>query len=229
MRVVAALVGVSFLVGAVQAVVAGDVRLLVVDALLTGLAWWPLVTSLLHRDLDEAPVAGEPEDLRSRGLLRWVLPVAVLAVVGVLGLVPRPLPSIVPVCALLIAATMVVRMRTGGDEVDFEEDALVVRTRTGRERRYPWADVLELSWSSPLPTSAGSGPVARVRGTAFDSPGPTTPAQVAVVLLAGHASRRWGRDQVRRAAARHGIPFTDDLIAAVNSGRRSARLPGETS
>jgi len=52
---------------------------------------------------------------------------------------------------------------------------------------------------------------------------------VGVVLLVGHDHRTWGRQQVRRAAALHGIAFTDDLITIVNTGRRPARLPGETS
>ncbi|WP_380171972.1 hypothetical protein ACFEMC_22205 [Kineococcus sp. DHX-1] len=106
---------------------------------------------------------------------------------------------------------------------------LVVRFRTGVEKHYPWADVLELSWSAPHWLMSGSGPVARVRGNAYDTPGPTSPAQLAAVLLAGHDHRLWGRKQVRRAAARHGIPFTDDLVTLVGSGRRPARLPGEHS
>lgn len=130
---------------------------------------------------------------------------------------------------LVIAAVMVLQLRSGGDEVDFTADALVVRFRTGRERRFPWEDVLELSWSSPLLSTTGSGPVARVRGNAFDSPGPTSPTRLAAVLLVGQENRRWGREQVRRAAARHRIPFSDDLIADADSGRRKARLPGESS
>ncbi|MGI4896384.1 MAG: hypothetical protein ACRYF3_14855 [Janthinobacterium lividum] len=229
--IVSALVSLSFAVSAVQAVVAGDLRIVMVNVILTGFCAWPFVTWLRYRNavtddhLDGAP----PENLRARGRRRWLLPVLLLVVVGVLGLLRRPFASLVPLYALLLAAVILWQMRSRGDEVDFTPDELVVRCRNGREKRYLWQDVLELSWSSSHWGNPGSGPVARVRGSAFDTPGPTTPGQLGAVLLAGYDSRAWGRRQVRTAAAAHGIPFTDDLITIVNSGRRGARLPGETS
>lgn len=230
--VVSAIAGLGFAVPTVQAVATGDVRTAVVSVIVTGFFWWPLVTWLRYRR-DPADSTGPdglpPEDLTARGARRWLVPVALLVVVAVLGLVPRWSGSLVPLWALVLAAVTVLRLRTGGDEVHFTDDALVVRPRTGVEKRYPWADVLELSWSAPHWLMSGSGPVARIRGSAYDTPGPTSPGQLAAVLLAGHDDRLWGRQQVRRAAARHGIPFTDDLVNLVSSGRRPARLPGEHS
>jgi len=229
--VLSALLGLSFAVPAGQAIVAGDLRVAVINVILTGFGLWPLITWLRSRnavtdgDLDGAA----PEDLQARGLRRWVLPVLLLVLVGVLGLTQRPFTSLFPLYALVLAAVMVWQMRSGGDQVDFTPDALVVRSRTGQEKRYLWPDVLELSWSSPHWANTGSGPVARVRGSAFDTPGPTTPAQLGVVLLVGHDHRAWGRQRVRRVAALHDIPFSDDLITMINIGRRPARLPGERS
>lgn len=230
--VVSAVAGIGFAVPTVQAAAAGDVRTVVVGVIVTGFSWWPLVTWLRYRrdPVDPGEPDGlPPEDLTARGARRWLLPVVLLVVVAVLGLVPCWSGSLVPLGALLLAAVTVLRLRTGGDEVHFTDDALVVRPRTGAEKRYPWADVLELSWSAPHWPMSGSGPVARVRGNAYATPGPTSPAQLAAVRLAGHEHRLWGREQVRRAAARHGIPFTDDLVTLVGSGRRPARLPGEHS
>ena len=67
------------------------------------------------------------------------------------------------------------------------------------------------------------------RGSAFAAPGPNEPAQLAFVVLAGVEHRRWGREQVRRAAAQHDIPYTDDLLTLISTGRRRPRLPGERS
>ncbi|GAB3457747.1 hypothetical protein AB1207_17170 [Kineococcus endophyticus] len=230
--VVSAIAGLGFAVPTVQAVATGDVRTAVVSVIVTGFFCWPLVTWLRYRR-DPADSTGPdglpPEDLTARGARRWLVPVALLVVVAVLGLVPRWSGSLVPLWALVLAAVTVLRLRTGGDEVHFTDDALVVRPRTGVEKRYPWADVLELSWSAPHWLMSGSGPVARISGSAYDTPGPTSPGQLAAVLLAGHDDRLWGRRQVRRVAARHGIPFTDDLVNLVSSGRRPARLPGEHS
>lgn len=229
--VVSALVGLSFAVPAVEAAVAGDARLLVINTILVGFSWWPLTTWLRHRNSAPDPVLDgtPPENLRPRGRRRWILPVLLLVVVAVLGLLRDPFASLVPLYALVLAAVTVMQMRSGGAQVDFTDEALVVRFHTGQQKAYSWTDVLELSWSSPHWGGAGAGPVARVRGGAFDTPGPTAPAPLGAVLLAGHDNRRWGREQVRRAAAAHGIPFTDDLITIVNSGRRKARLPGESS
>ncbi|MEW1957497.1 hypothetical protein [Kineococcus sp. NPDC059986] len=226
-----ALAGLSFVVPAGQAALDGDVRRVVIGVILTGFCWWPLITWLRYHNATTAPEAdgAAPQDLRARGQRHWILPVLLLLVVAVLGLVQHPFTSLAPLWALALAATTIWQMRSGGDQVDFTDDALVVRFRNGQEKRYPWSDVLELSWSSPHWANAGSGPVARVRGSAYDTPGPTSPAQLGAVLLAGHDNRLWGRQQVQRAAAAHGIPFTDDLITAINSGSRKARLPGEVS
>ena len=232
-----ALAGLNFAVPAGHAALTGDLRLLVIGVILTGFCWWPLVTWLRYRnattdtdiDADTATDGTAPENLRARGQRRWIVPVLLLLVVAVLGLVHHPFDSLIPLWALVLAAVTIWQMRSGGDQIDFTDEALVARFRNGREKHYPWSDVLELSWSSPHWANTGSGPVARVRGSAFDSPGPTSPTQLGAVLLAGHENRLWGRQQVRRAAAAHGIPFTDDLITAINSGRRKARLPGEAS
>jgi hypothetical protein len=226
-----ALAGLSFAVPAGQAAVAGDLRQVVIGIILTGFCWWPLITWLRYRNTTTNPEADDapPEDLRARGQRRWIMPVLLLLVVAVLGLVHHPFTSLIPLWALALAAVTVWQMRSGGDQIDFTDEALVVRFRNSQERRYPWSDVMELSWSSPHWANTGSGPVARVRGSAFDTPGPTSPAQLGAVLLAGHENRLWGRQQVQRAAAAHGIPFTDDLITVINSGQRKARLPGEAS
>jgi len=149
--VLSALVGLSFAVPAGQALVAGDLRVALTNVILAGFGLWPLITWVRYRnaatvdDLD----AAVPRDLRARGLRRKVLPVLLLVLVGVLGLTQRPMTSLFPLYTLVLAAVMVWQMRSGGDQVDFTPDALVVRSRTGREKRYPWHDVLELSWSTP--------------------------------------------------------------------------------
>jgi hypothetical protein len=73
--------------------------------------------------------------------------------------------------ALWIAGVLLTRRR---DTVVLREDALVVRSR-GSERRYPWGDVLELSWRGATWPYFGGGPLARVRGGPWDVPGPNAP------------------------------------------------------
>lgn len=230
-RVLSVVAALGFTVSTLAALSGGDARVAAMHAILATFCWWPFVTWFRHRHdaPDAAPDGLAPEDLRDRGARRWLLPVALLAVVGVLGLIGDPAALFLPGYLLVIAGITLWRVRVGGDEVDFTDDALVVRPRKGEEKRYAWGDVLELSWSPLQWPTPGAGPVARVRGGAFETPGPTAPAQLATVVLAGYENRRWGREQVRRAAARHGIPFTDDLITVISTGRRKPRLPGESS
>ncbi|WP_432511808.1 hypothetical protein [Kineococcus sp. SYSU DK001] len=123
-----------------------------------------------------------------------------------------------------VTAWTVVRHR--GDRVRLEDDAVVVVHR-GTSTAYPWAEVLEASWSRaswPLP---GSGPVLRVRGGAYDEPGPNSPAQVASLPLFGRRAGTRARRDFEAAALAHGVPFTPGLVELIGSGRRGPRLPGE--
>ncbi|PRY15321.1 hypothetical protein [Kineococcus rhizosphaerae] len=228
-RVVCVVAALGNTVYALLALSRGDAVAFFGNGITAGFFWWPFVSWLRHRrePEDAGPVEGAPEDLRARGRRGWVLPIVLLVVVGVLGL--SRAPSILPAYALVIAALMAWMLRTGGDEVDFTADALVVRHPRGGEQRYPWQDVLELSWAPLGWPRLGAGPVARVRGSVYATPGPASPAQLATVVLVGVPARRWGRLQVRRAAALHAIPFTDDLLQLIETGKRRPRLPGEMS
>ncbi|MBB2903099.1 hypothetical protein FHR75_003941 [Kineococcus radiotolerans] len=111
------------------------------------------------------------------------------------------------------------------DTVRLEEEVIVVVTRRG-EKTYAWADVLEVSWQGSWPY-AGSGPVLRLRGGPFDTPGPNAPAQIAHLPIFGRAASRQAVDLLRRAAAAHQVPYTAKLIELINTGKRMPRLPGE--
>ncbi|ABS04144.1 hypothetical protein Krad_2672 [Kineococcus radiotolerans SRS30216 = ATCC BAA-149] len=112
------------------------------------------------------------------------------------------------------------------DTVRLEEQAIVVVTRRG-EKTYAWADVLEVSWQGSSWPYAGSGPVLRLRGGPFDTPGPNAPAQIAHLPIFGRAASRQAVDLLRRAAAAHQVPYTAKLIELINTGKRMPRLPGE--
>lgn len=124
----------------------------------------------------------------------------------------------------LATAGLLVHFRT---VVRLEGDALVVVSTRGT-RRYPWSEILEVSW---MPGSgfmnAWSGPVLRVKGGAWDEPGPNLPGRVASLLLFGRSANKEAADQLADTAGRHGVPYTADLLKLINSGRRRPRLPGE--
>jgi hypothetical protein len=118
--------------------------------------------------------------------------------------------------ALWIAGVLLTRRR---DTVVLCEDALVVRSR-GSERRYPWGDVLELSWRGATWPYFGGGPLARVRGGPWDVPGPNAPAVLATLAVFGQRGRDAAVAALRAAAERHGVPYTDDLAWREGTGRR---------
>lgn len=228
-RVVLLLLAASTTWSGVAAARDGDPAAAALNGLATAVVLWTLVRAARRPPRDDGPVSGAPQDLRARGARRRLLPIGLALLVAVLGLLQQRAGPVLPLYALAAAALMVWQLRTGGDRVEFTDEALVVRTPRGAERSYRWEDVLELSWSSLDWPSVGAGPVVRVRGSVYDTPGPASPGQVAAVLLAGDEARAWGRLQVRRAAARHGVPYTDDLVQLIASGRRRPRLPGERS
>lgn len=112
------------------------------------------------------------------------------------------------------------------DTVRLEPEAVVVVTRGG-ETAYAWADVLEVSWQGPSWPSAGGGPVLRLRGGPFDTPGPNAPAQVAHLPIFGRAASRHAVGLLQGAAAAHQVPYTEKLVELINSGKRMPRLPSE--
>ncbi len=126
--------------------------------------------------------------------------------------------------ALLTAGGLLVHFRT---VVRLEGDALVVVSTRGN-RRYPWSEILEVSWMAGSGfMNAWSGPVLRVKGGAWDEPGPNLPGRVASLLLFGRSANKEAADQLADTARRHGLPYTADLLKLINSGRRRPRLPGE--
>ncbi|RKS71529.1 hypothetical protein CLV35_3329 [Motilibacter peucedani] len=110
-----------------------------------------------------------------------------------------------------------------GDRVRLEPEALVV-VRKGVRTTYPWDDLLELSWHRGAVTS---GPVARTRGTVWDTPGPAAPAQLGSVVLPLWASGG-ARRLLEDAAREHGVPFTPDLRGVIARGRLP-RLPSDAA
>lgn len=112
------------------------------------------------------------------------------------------------------------------DTVRLEERAIVVVTRRG-EKTYAWADVLEVSWQGSSWPYTGSGPVLRLRGGPFDTPGPNAPAQIAHLPVFGAVASRQAVDLLRAAATAHQVPYTAKLMELINTGKRMPRLPGE--
>lgn len=110
--------------------------------------------------------------------------------------------------------------------IRLEPDALVI-VSSRRTQRFLWSDVLETSWFRGSGMWQWSGPVIRVRGGAYDEPGPNVPAQVGSVLLLSRRANKEAADQLAEAAERQGVPFTPNLQQLINSGKRRPRLPGE--
>lgn len=144
---------------------------------------------------------------------------ALMIVVGVwfraYSLLPGALFFTVPTAWLLLVRS--------GDVVRLQDDALVVFT-AGRERRYPWSDVLEISWARPV---VGPGPMLRVRGGPYDQPGPNIPAQVARLPIFGRGAQRAANAALGAAAQQQGIRFSDTMERNIATDKRRPRLPGE--
>ncbi|HEX8497191.1 MAG TPA: hypothetical protein VF661_08340 [Actinomycetales bacterium] len=164
-------------------------------------------------------------EIAGRGVRRTVVTagsvsVATFVIVAARGHVVLELLTVPALCLLSVALHR-------GDTVVLGDDALVARTRQG-ERVFAWADVLEMSWWGGRWWQFGGGPVLRVRGGAWDVPGPNAAALVAKVpLFAGGASDAAAR-AVRAAAERHGVPWTDSpekMDGAPAQTRTTARRP----
>lgn len=225
------LVGAIAFVGATVAdLVTGDVLGAVLHAVMAVVVGCGPVASFL-RPLppDDPAPTGAPQDVTAGPVAPWIALGALFVGIGAVSGVRSPTASVLPLYLVAIGTIVGVQaVRRRDDAVRFDDDALVVVTRAGEEA-YAWADVLEVSWSPLDFPRTGSGPVLRVRGGSFDVPGPTAPLQVAAVPLWGRHRRAAAREQVRRAAARHGIPYTEGLVQLIGSGKRLARLPGERS
>jgi hypothetical protein len=129
--------------------------------------------------------------------------------------------------AAIAACTLVVTMvRHRGDTVTLMDEAVVVRSR-GAQTVWPWEQVLEVSWSSATWPYSGSGPVLRVKGGAYDDPGPNVPAQVASLPLFGAREQQAAVRAFRSVAEERGLVFTPGLVDLITSGKRRPRLPGE--
>jgi Zn-dependent protease with chaperone function len=140
-----------------------------------------------------------------------------------LGLPGAPNLFLLGLAALTIVG-LVMHFRT---VVRLEPAALVVVSAKGT-RCYGWSDLLEASWVGGAGSmNAWSGPVLRVRGGAYDEPGPNLPSRVASLLIFGRKANNEAARQVADAARQHGVPYTPDLLKLINSGRRRPRLPGE--
>ena len=112
----------------------------------------------------------------------------------------------------------------GGDEVRLETDALVVKSGR-RYTRYAWHEVLELAWRKHGSFFVGPGPVLRVRGGAFDEPGPNLPAQVASLAIFGRRGNQAAEEALRTAAERHGVRFDPHMERDIALGRRRPQDP----
>ncbi|WP_380157756.1 hypothetical protein [Kineococcus sp. R86509] len=149
------------------------------------------------------------------GVLGWWNPWGVAGVVGYVG-------GYVVLAALCVVWSVLVHR---ADRVRLEAEAVVVVRRSG-ETSYPWAEVLEVSWSTTTWPYAGSGPVLRLRGGAYDTPGPNAPAQIASLPVFGRGAAE-SVALLRRAAEVHGVTYTPKLLELITTGKRSPRLPGE--
>ncbi|WP_380170042.1 hypothetical protein ACFEMC_13110 [Kineococcus sp. DHX-1] len=157
------------------------------------------------------------------GLLSAAVSAAVAGFIAWRGWAPL---AYVAGCAGFTAVSLVwTLLRHRGDTVTLTESSIVVRSRGG-ETSWAWGDVLEVSWSTGTWPSPATGPVLRVKGGAYDDPGPNVPAQVASLALFGRAQRD-AAAALRTVAEQRGVPFTPGLVELVNSGKRSPRLPGE--
>jgi hypothetical protein len=159
------------------------------------------------------------------GRRRWAIGLVVLGVELALGLGLPGSPNLFTLfLAVLTAGGLVAHFRT---VVRLETDALVVVSTRGT-KRYLWPEILETSWIGGTGLmDAWSGPVLRVRGGAWDEPGPNLPSRVASLLLFGRSANEEAARQLADSARRHGVPFTPGLLKLINTGQRRPRLPGE--
>ena len=158
----------------------------------------------------------------------WLVGLLVLCVELAAASVPLLVGGSLALYPLLLAVAtgvgLIVHCRNA---VRLEPDALVV-VSTGASRRYPWADVLEASWTRGTGfMGAWSGPVLRVRGGPYDEPGPNLPGQVASLVLFGRRANEEAERHLAEAATSHGVAYTPDLVKLINTGQRRPRLPGE--
>lgn len=154
-------------------------------------------------------------EIAGRGVRRAVIMVATVAVGAFAATVAAghavlELLTIPGMCALSV-------LTHRGDSVRLRDDALVACTRSG-ERVFAWGDVLELSWWRGSWWALGAGPVVRLRGGAWDVPGPNQPALVAKIPLFSRGAGDAASRAVRAAAERHGVPWS--LTPAVTGGAR---------
>lgn len=156
-------------------------------------------------------------------LLTAAVSAVVAAVIAWRGWAPL---GYVAACAGFTSVSLVwTLVRHRADTVTVTDSSIVVRS-PGGETTWAWRDVLEVSWSTGTWPSPGTGPVLRVKGGAYDDPGPNVPTQIASLALFGRAQRE-AVAALRERAEAHGVPFTPGLVELVNSGKRSPRLPGE--
>ena len=149
-----------------------------------------------------------------------------LAAIGTLGIVLAVAYGLVAAVAyplLLVGGSAYGLVVRYGSVVRLEEHDLVVVQR-GREVRYPWADVLEVSWRQDR---GGSGPVLRTRGGAYDSPGPNLPEQVAQLPVYGRRAQAAAVAALRAACERHGVRYDGEMERDIALGRRRPRLPSD--
>lgn len=126
--------------------------------------------------------------------------------------------------AVALAWTLLFKSR---DVVRLEPDALVVDPARGEPRRYAWEDILEVSWRPAPRLGSMCGPVLRIRGGAYDAPGPNFPAPVAALSIFGAGAQREAVEALRKAARKHDVPHDDDMQVDISRGKRSPRLPDE--
>ncbi|NAZ83693.1 hypothetical protein GTR02_17920 [Kineococcus sp. R8] len=173
---------------------------------------------------EEAPTLGARGTRRGLALAGLLLGLLALDVWWRGERVAPVLVAYVGAAAVCIVHT-VVRHRL--DTVRLERESIVVLTRAG-ERAYAWADVLEVSWSTPSRSFGGSGPVLRLRGGPFDVPGPNAPAQVAHLPVFGRRATQEAVALLRRVTESHGLTYTPGLVELIDTGKRMPRLPGES-
>lgn len=167
---------------------------------------------------------------RPRGLIvAWAAVWVVICAVNVAVVVGRRgWGSALLLANVTVLAAFVVpqarRYRRGNDTVELTEQALVVTRRGVELRRYPWGDVLDLSWRG----ARLGGPVLRVRGRPYDVPGPNEPCQVATVPVASRRARDDAIALLQAAARRQGIPYSPTMAPDINKGRGRPQLPGDS-
>jgi hypothetical protein len=145
------------------------------------------------------------------------VPAAVLCAATV---VARSLGSDAWILGLSAAAALVLAVRRG-TVVHLTADAIVVDSK-GKQRVFPWNTILEASWA--YQSYGHYGPLLRVRGGAFDEPGPVMPAVVGSIFLPPKSAAQ----AFAAACAAHGVPYTPNLVRVLQQGR-SPRLATDQS